>query len=145
MKTCQNESGLTLLEVLLSIVILSIILVSVVNFFPQMGLMNKKNIDKQQAINTAKEILFGYQSDPDISELISNPITTDRYEIIERTVDFNYFQDKVENNGYSVQFKLKTQADIGSSSGNNLYQIHILLFNKKGTLITETYGYITHN
>ena len=46
MKLVENEKGLTLIEVLASIVILSIILVSIMNFFPQMGLMNKTNARK---------------------------------------------------------------------------------------------------
>lgn len=107
-----------------------------------MGLMNKQNIDKQQAINTAKDTLFDFQNEPYLRELIVNPASSDEFEFIERIDDFNFFKFKGKKNGFDVTVKLKVKPDIGSGGGRELYQIHIQLLNHKGTLITETYGYI---
>ncbi|CAH2716273.1 hypothetical protein BACCIP111895_03457 [Neobacillus rhizosphaerae] len=73
MKFCQNEKGVTLLEVLISIVILSIIFLSVMRFFPQMGFMNNQNAEKTQAINTAKEILIDWQNSPHAKAFLVDP------------------------------------------------------------------------
>ncbi len=63
MKLVRNEKGVTLIEILAAVVILSIILVSLMNFFPQMGFINKLNGEKSQAINTAKQVLIDWQND----------------------------------------------------------------------------------
>lgn len=148
MTSIQNEKGLTLLEVLLSIVILSIILISIMKFFPQMGLMNKQNIDKQQAINTARETLFEFQNDSEVKRLIKYPASTSsKFEFIEKKeiIDsgtFNCFKLNGKIHGYIGQICLKETPDIGNAGGKELFQIHIELLNSKGTLITDTYGYI---
>ncbi|WP_057771780.1 type IV pilus modification PilV family protein [Cytobacillus dafuensis] len=53
----MNQKGITLLEVLLSMLILSIILVSFFSFFSQSAVFIKKNDDKLSAVNTAQMVL----------------------------------------------------------------------------------------
>lgn len=58
-KKVLNERGISLVEVVASIVILAIILISIVNLLPQMGLKNNQNEDKQVAVNSAsKELAY---------------------------------------------------------------------------------------
>src|SRR5581483_8216393 len=71
MKLVKNEKGLTLLEVLISIVILSIILVSFMGIFPQMGMMNQQNSNKEQAVNTAKRLLISWENDSNIKAFLN--------------------------------------------------------------------------
>ena len=70
MKLVRNEKGVTLIEVLATVVILSIILVSVMNFFPQVGLINNVNGEKSQAISTAKQVLIDWQNDSGVEAFL---------------------------------------------------------------------------
>lgn len=53
----SNMEGFTLLEVLASIVILSIIIVSFLSLFPQMALFNNNTKDNLDSVAIAKELL----------------------------------------------------------------------------------------
>ena len=53
----DNQNGLTLLEVLISIVILAIILTSFAGFFSQSALFVKKNEEKLSTSQTAQQIV----------------------------------------------------------------------------------------
>lgn len=53
----DNEKGLTLLEVLLSIVLLVIVLSSFAGFFTQSAMFVKKNEDKLSSTQTAQQIV----------------------------------------------------------------------------------------
>lgn len=53
----DNQKGMTLLEVLLSIVILTIVLTSFAGFFSQSALFVKKNEEKMNTFQTAQQIV----------------------------------------------------------------------------------------
>jgi type II secretory pathway component PulJ len=76
MELVKNEKGVTLIEVLAAIVILMIILGSVMNFFPQIGFVNKSNEEKAEAINTAKLILHNWQNDSNVKNFLKTPSDT---------------------------------------------------------------------
>ncbi|SOC38277.1 hypothetical protein [Ureibacillus acetophenoni] len=61
-KKYLNESGITLIEVIASLLILTIILISFMNFFPIMGKSNNQTGEKQQAINLARSELIYWQN-----------------------------------------------------------------------------------
>jgi len=72
----SNMNGFTLLEVLASIVILSIVVVTFLSFFPQIDLFNKNAKDNLDSVAVAKELLaelkpFEYTE----IDRSSNPIT----------------------------------------------------------------------
>ncbi|AZU63512.1 prepilin-type N-terminal cleavage/methylation domain-containing protein [Neobacillus mesonae] len=153
MELLKNQKGVTLVEVLASIVILSIILISIMGFFPQMGLMNKQNEEKSQAINIAKEILVGWQESNEVKTFISQ---SDRIigftpSYVNENVNYthfdynkypNYYYFETDKNQYNVEIKIKKSPD-KSASVLHVHQIVIKLQNKKGNIIAETYGYIT--
>ena len=56
-KKLDNQNGLTLLEVLVSIVILTIVLTSFAGFFSQSALFVKKNEEKLSTSQTAQQIV----------------------------------------------------------------------------------------
>jgi prepilin-type N-terminal cleavage/methylation domain-containing protein len=56
-KKLDNQRGLTLLEVLLSIVILTIVLTSFAGFFSQSALFVKKNEEKLSTSQTAQQVV----------------------------------------------------------------------------------------
>ena len=56
----NNQKGISLLEVLLSITILSIITLSILSFFNQAYDYTKRNEDKTVGINVARNVLILY-------------------------------------------------------------------------------------
>lgn len=74
----HNEKGITLLEVLVSITILSVILLSITNFFPQMGMMNEHNGAKSQGVNEAKEILVKWKASREVRKFLIDPAPINR-------------------------------------------------------------------
>ena len=56
-KKLDNQDGLTLLEVLLSIVILTIVLTSFAGFFSQSAIFVKKNEEKLSTSQTAQQVV----------------------------------------------------------------------------------------
>ncbi|MDR6122187.1 prepilin-type N-terminal cleavage/methylation domain-containing protein [Bacillus sp. SLBN-46] len=135
----EKEKGVTLIEVLISIVILSIIFLSFMRFFPQMGFMNNENADKTQAINTAKEILIEWQESEDLKNFLKNPTGTFLQEYVKTEAGYYYFKT-VESN-YNVYIKIKISSDLVSTP-NKTFLIQVELLNKRNNIISETYGYI---
>ncbi|WP_312470999.1 type II secretion system protein [Neobacillus sp.] len=153
MELLKNEKGLTLIEVLLSIVILSMILLSIMSMFPQMGFVNKQNEDKAQAINMAKEILVNWQESNEVKTFIEKPdhITGFTPEFVNEKVNYTHFAyDKYPDyyyfgttkDHYDVRIKIK-KSPIKSSKVSHVHQIVVQLINKRGNIIAETYGYVT--
>lgn len=139
MESLKNEKGITLIEVILAMALLSIVLISFMNIFPQMGFMNKHNEDKAQAINTAKEVLVNWQNAQDIKDFLLNqsirPIP--RSGIL--VGDDYVFTDRVDD--YEVNIKIKNTSDIVTNP-SKAHFIHIVLKNKNGTIVGETRGYV---
>jgi type II secretory pathway component PulJ len=135
MPSVKNERGLTLLEVLVSTVILMIILVTFMNFFPQMGLMNSKNEEKLQAVNTVKKVLLDWQYDTKkASEVLSN--------CSNKLGEYCLYE--TQEDGYKIQLKIKDHSDLNSGP-TDAHQIQIQLLDKKDIVVAETYGYIMLN
>lgn len=139
----QEEKGFTLIEILLSIVILTIILVSIMNFFPQMGLFNRHNLEKTEAINLAKIELDEWQK-KDYTDFFVNPSK-------ELIPEYDHFEDKGKdryyiflkkspNGDYDIEIRLKEKPDLDTSK-RKMHELHVRIFDKRNTLISETYGY----
>ncbi len=148
MKIIKNENGLTLIEVLLSIVILSMILLTTMGFFPQMGLMNNQNNDKARAINIAKEILINWQESSDVkwflvkTDQVTGFISTDpKITYNNFTYDANYYYFETTKDIYKVKIKIKKFPDT-SSRLSSVNSIVVQLLNKKGNVVSETFGYV---
>lgn len=147
----RNEKGLTLVEVLASIVILSIVLVIFMNFFPQMALMNNKNEEKQQAINLAKKELIYWQnemkSQSDLDNFLNTPSTISQFkaecnENISLDFGCGIFNYHVNSESFDVIVMIKKTSDLETNS-TKLHQIHIQLIKENQEYPTsETYGYI---
>jgi prepilin-type N-terminal cleavage/methylation domain-containing protein len=136
-----NEKGLTLVEILAAISILSIIVVSFLSFFPQVGMMNQQNDVKTKGINVAKKILAQWTIDEkdEIAAFLLEPSAADApygYERYKQEDASNYFFEK-EVEGFEVKVELVKNAQV-----NELRQVSITI-EKNGKGITETYGYVT--
>lgn len=78
----NNQKGLSLLEVLISITILSILTITILSFFNQAYDYTKRNQDKTVGINVARNILYyieqqDYQDIYDTYTTELNPLGTD--------------------------------------------------------------------
>jgi prepilin-type N-terminal cleavage/methylation domain-containing protein len=135
----EKEKGVTLIEVLISIVILSIIFLSFMRFFPQMGFMNNENADKTQAINTSKEVLIEWQNSEDLKNFLKNPTGTVLPGYVKTEAGYYYF--KTVKSNYNVNIKIKISSDLVSTP-NKTFLIQVELLNKRNNIIGETYGYI---
>lgn len=67
----RNEKGITLIELLASIVILSIVIIGFFSFFPQSILLSTKVEDKLVGLNVAEEVLNEYKETNSWKDVVS--------------------------------------------------------------------------
>ncbi|MEB2302763.1 type II secretion system GspH family protein [Lysinibacillus xylanilyticus] len=145
-----NERGISLVEVVASIVILAILLISIVNLLPQMGLKNNQNEDKQVSINLASKELAYWQSilKSDFNSLLANPDAT--YSFIESGDALTYdnanitittTSTKSMASKYHTKIIIKRTPDLHSLP-TKANQICIFIYKNNNILVTENYGYV---
>lgn len=140
-----NEKGLTLIEVLASLVILSIIFLSILRLFPQMGLMNKVNEDKTQAINTAKQLLIDWQNSVGVQDYLEDQTTGSLPGFVKSEGDY-YYCTTTEGK-FTANIKIKRTSELTSAATASPFKVHyieIQLLNKRNTVVSEIYGYIRY-
>lgn len=135
----KNQKGLTLVEVLVSVVILSIILLSVMKFFPQMVFMNIQNLNKSQAINTAKQVLVEWQNSNDVKNYLDDNTTGSLPGLYND--DGTYYYCETSEGNFSANIKIKKVSDL-STGPIEQHFIQVSLINDKGIKVSETFGYI---
>ena len=139
-KLLNNENGLTLIEVLASIVLLSIIIVSFLSLFPQISNFNESTEKNLQAAAVAKEVRVL------VKEESTNP----------HPQKFSFTNDRTgPNNGlYSYEgqhneFPVLIEVDENpfNTNGNrqNLYKFKVTILNDENRQLSETYGFIVHS
>ncbi|WP_341357029.1 prepilin-type N-terminal cleavage/methylation domain-containing protein [Rossellomorea sp. y25] len=137
----QNEKGITLLEVLLSMVILSIVLLTIVNFFPQMGRMNTYNGEKMKAVNVARGELAAWKErgslDTPPPHYIKNEGTDPN--------DYHYFTSTID--GFEVNVTINKHSDLDTAESPSPTKAHQLLVQvvEDQKIVSETYGYVMVN
>jgi prepilin-type N-terminal cleavage/methylation domain-containing protein len=136
----HDEKGFTLLEVLISIVLLSVIFLSIMNFFPQMGLINQENENKTKAINTAQAVLVEWEHNDDVTTKLKNNINSTAIPGYYKS-DSNYYYYKTVKDNFNVIIKIKMDSDLVSAPiKTRLIKIQVL--NKRNNVVGETFGYI---
>ncbi|WP_035512726.1 type IV pilus modification PilV family protein [Halalkalibacillus halophilus] len=75
----KDSSGLTLIEVLGAITILSIVLIGFMNFFPQSMLLANKTEDELTAVNVAEDVLDQVKANGESSS-VDSPISANNRE-----------------------------------------------------------------
>ncbi len=150
-KKILNERGISLVEVVASIVILAIILISIVNLLPQMGLKNNQNEDKQVAVNLASKELAYWQSTlkDDFNSLLANPNATfsfiksgDTLTSDSNTITiFTTTTTKSMTSKYHSKIIITKKPDLNSLP-TKANQISIFIYKNNNILVTENYGYV---
>jgi prepilin-type N-terminal cleavage/methylation domain-containing protein len=150
-KHIHNEKGLTLIEVLATLVILGIVFVGIMNIFPQMTLFNAKTYTKLDTMNLARQEMADIKS---IKILPTGESILDRITGKLNGIDytgpntvneegFYEFTKDLEDNKYKYELRLFSQPDfIGNANAPSLYKIHLIIKTAEGMLSSETYGYI---
>jgi type II secretory pathway pseudopilin PulG len=145
-KSC--EKGITLVEVLASITLLSIVLITALSIFPQMGRVNMLNETKAQATNIAKEVLISWKDSNEVKVFIINPAQTAGFvstnssiDYTNFTSDYNYYYFETTRDEYDVKITIKKDPD-KQSIKSSVHHILVELFNSKGNKVGESFGYI---
>jgi prepilin-type N-terminal cleavage/methylation domain-containing protein len=111
-KKLDNQDGLTLLEVLLSIVILTIVLTSFAGFFSQSALFVKKNEEKLSTSQTAQQVVNLIESHISKSKLQTKCTNlTTGAECKLNKVDLETLSGQIINTTYNISatFKLSEE------------------------------------
>lgn len=158
----QNEKGITLIEVVASIVILFFIVISFMNFFPQMGKSNIQTGNKQQAINLARSELLYWQEEID-KEFLETPSETTLDSDVNRVELVNTPSNSIKiltttansmntvTNKFDIEVLIKLESDLTTAPRKanliqiNIYKEHSIQNNSlvSGTYpISSTYGYV---
>jgi prepilin-type N-terminal cleavage/methylation domain-containing protein len=134
-KKLHNQKGLTLLEVLLSIVILTIVLTSFAGFFSQSALFVKKNEEKLSTSQTAQQIV----------NLIEVNISNSMLKTITECTDSDCTLDKnglVALSGQSINSTYTISA-IFTPGEEKLTKVKVIIFdNDDPESSSETFTYI---
>ena len=136
----KNNSGFTLIEILASVVLLTVVLSMFLSIFPQMANMNNRTGDNLDAANVGKELLVkykNYKTSPDnvFKTTVTNALPPTNTSIEPKISTYIY-----ENFDIVVTIYPKADANV-QGSAQSLYLMKIEVMNGNNTL-TTTHGYL---
>ncbi|RHW40647.1 prepilin-type N-terminal cleavage/methylation domain-containing protein [Neobacillus notoginsengisoli] len=88
-KYFQKQEGFTLIEVLLSIVLLTIILTSFLGFFTQSAIFTNKNQEKLSAAQTAQKVVSSIELNTTKAQLKAKSIVNDTGKVVSPSTVYN--------------------------------------------------------
>lgn len=139
-KLLKNEKGLTLIEVLASIVLLSIVIVSFLSLFPQISNFNESTEENLQAAAVAKEVRVL------VKESSTNQHPQEFSFTNERTGPYNgvYIYEGQHNEFHVV---IEVDENPFNMNGNiqNLYKFKVTIQNDENRPLSKTYGFIVQS
>jgi prepilin-type N-terminal cleavage/methylation domain-containing protein len=140
----KKQEGLTLVEVLVSLVLVSIVLISFFVFFSQTTLFSGKNEEKLVAFHLASKTLSIVENKYRNTTMASNNLSLNCGNFPPEIETMLYPSScfyKNNNKNYYPEITLTKQNDLPS-----LYVIHIKMFSSANvserTLLSETFGYV---
>ncbi|MDN7245938.1 type IV pilus modification PilV family protein [Planococcus shenhongbingii] len=142
-KLKNNEKGLTLVEILATLVLLGIVFVGIMTVFSQMTLFNDKTYTKLDTMNLARQEISeikGVTYPKLITEITAAIEATTYAEVPTATNPYHLFTKSED--GYTYELRLyKNPKLVGEANIESLYQVHLMV-KKDNKLNSETYGYI---
>lgn len=134
MKECQK--GFTLLEVLISIILLFIVLTSFMGFFTQSAMFNKKNEQKLGTLQMAQKYINLIEDKVSLSDVSSIPRNT---QLDKNIVD----QLILKNPSQTVDCPYNVKGFITNNTPRNLTQFKVIIEDKQDPKNnSSTYTYI---
>lgn len=134
-----QESGLTLVEILASLVILGIVFIAFMTIFPQMTLFNARTETKLETMNEARIVLEEYKKNPvSVSQLKKASCPSEEKQVLKDAGQ--------QIDGYTTIVEINICPDVTPENkdlygGIQLHRIHIKI-KEKSQLISETFGYV---
>jgi len=141
----NDQKGLTLVEILASIVLLTVIIGFFIVNFPNISNINNKIGENLNAANTGKELLVmmkesGYQSTIAGTLPVSNPkITYWKQNIEVNKSEADSMIVKGTYNNFNVNIIVTINPEINTQT---LHRIQIQILNSNNSTITTIYGYL---
>lgn len=146
----DNEKGLTLIEVLVSITLLSIVIITFLTFFTNAFRFNSINDDSTQAMNIAREQQALIKEHPEVINRILNEesLTADDVNVLQLKspvlLENNKYILHINNTIYDIKVYIDNDAqkkdEIGVTTYLPLHKIHVEIY-KNEKLLSETYTY----
>ncbi len=141
-KTIKNEQGLTLIEVLASIVLLSIVIVSFLSLFPQITNFNKSTEENLQAAATAKEVRVLVKEEIESMDSFPSKLSFTN----ERILNDGFYSYIGKYNDFEVVIELQDQPFVGDEPQQNktrkLYKYKVSIGESDTRILSTTYGFI---
>jgi type II secretory pathway pseudopilin PulG len=158
-KSIFNEKGLTLIEILLAMTLLTIVLVTFMAIFTNAFQYNAKTSDKVKGVNLVREKEASIKipgTDGDafktfMGKVKNNTVVPDDYIAIVKEGDKSALNDGVEqiDEYYKLQFNsadpnytifiyVKTKPDFPNT---DLYRLYIETIDKNNNMLSKTYSY----
>lgn len=133
-----DESGLTLVEILASLVILGIVFVAFMTIFPQMTLFNNRTEAKLETMNEARIILENYKGSKWKEADLSEP----RFH-----GDGDWWVETMDTKSNTI-IRIKKIPDEGPPLNTELkpgmvrlHKVHVKIMKEDG-ILSESFGYI---
>ena len=114
-----NDQGMTLIEILGAITILSIVLIGFMSFYPHSILMSQKAEDDLTAINVAERVLTEVKADPQLIDEEWGPIEENQqnyYPIIEMVPQSDHDPTEIEYGLTRILIKIYAEKPPSESS-----------------------------
>ncbi|EKN65869.1 hypothetical protein BABA_18282 [Neobacillus bataviensis LMG 21833] len=142
----QSQKGLTLVEILVSIVLLGIILTSFMGFFTQSALFTKKNENKLGTMQTAQKYISLIE-EVSKEELSNYSLTKDLTKKVildsKDKIDALILPDEPIKSSYNIQAEFTTK-DTDSTIPDNLIKIKLIIKDPNDVNnMSITYTYIS--
>ena len=136
----HSQKGLTLVEVLVSIVLLAIILTSFISFFTQSALFTKKNDQKLDTMQTAQKVVNLVEIEITKQDLIENLIINSSEQVIKTSLTKTEIEGLINDN---IDPRYDVRVEISKNSSQNLIMFKIIVQDPTNTgNKSETYTYI---
>ncbi|MEH7300184.1 PulJ/GspJ family protein [Neobacillus drentensis] len=136
----HSQQGLTLVEVLVSIVLLAIILASFISFFTQSALFTKKNDQKLDTMQTAQKVVNLVEIEITKQDLIENLIINSSEQVIKTSLTKTEIEGLINDN---IDPRYDVIVEISKNSSQNLIMFKIIVQDPTNTgNKSETYTYI---
>lgn len=132
-KKKTHQSGFTLVEILASVVLLTVVISLFLTLVPQMFAMNDRTEDNLKATLVAKEVIAAIKQRDYDSQLnallVSSP---PKYDF---TID-----NDIKYKPYNIKVTINPTPDV-SGTIQKLYRLTVDVKDKNGKILTTTYGY----
>lgn len=151
-KKLFHSNGLTLIEVLASIVILGIVLTAFFSFFSQSMMLSTKAEDRLTAINYSEKVLYDYKKylKSNYSVLDNNGKQTWNVNSLEEYIgQESKSKDDHQKNTFEINHKLYKyeifyyhEESVGQEEEIGLYRLQVKIYDEAGNEITSIYDYL---